>query len=575
MDMESLDLPVPRPQREGGASFRFGNRASRAIWKLTWFCLASWTPPFFSPWRIALLRLFGARVGAGAAIAASTRVWLPRNLVLGPGATLGPGVDCYNMAMVTIGARAVVSQRAFLCGGTHDIADDNFQLVARPVTVGAEAWVAAEAFVGPGVTVGEGSVLGARGCAFTDLRPWTVYRGNPAVEVKARRLRGSRGPAPLRIACVLGPFLPVPPLKGGAVERIWQNLCAEFAAKGHDVTLLSRRFAGLADHEVVDGVRYIRVPSTDAPASRLFYRLLDVVYALRVCRMLPRADITITNSVSLPLLLPRARAGKIYVSVARFPKGQMGAYSRADRLQCVSTHVAEAVRDQSPKVAPLVKAIPNAISSVFATALDEERGPRAKQVIFVGRVAREKGIDLLIRAFALVHRAFPAWRLTIVGPHDAGAGGDGPAFLAELEALARRAGARVDFAGPVFDEAELARRLRAAEVFVYPSVAARGEALPLAPLEAMACGCAVLVSSLDCYNDYLVGGVNGLAFDETDASGASLAEKLTIMLGDDDLRRELAAEAVHTARRFTRDAIATQFIADFRSLLQDPGSPVS
>ena len=125
----------------------------------------------------------------GAAVAASTRVWLPRNLALGRNTTLGPDVDCYNMAPITIGDRTVISQRAVLCGGTHDIGDPTFQLIARPIVIGRDVWIAAEAFVGPGVTVGDGCVLGARGCAFSDLSPWTVYRGNPANPVKPRKWR--------------------------------------------------------------------------------------------------------------------------------------------------------------------------------------------------------------------------------------------------------------------------------------------------------------------------------------------------------------------------------------------------
>lgn len=372
----------------------------------------------------------------------------------------------------------------------------------------------------------------------------------------------------MRITCVLGPFLPVPPILGGSVERIWLGLCKEFALRGHDVTLISRRFRGMPDDEVSEGIRFLRVPSTDAPKHKLAYRMLDAVYAWRVCRALPASDLTITNSVSLPLLIPRAKAGKIYMSIARYPKNQMGFYRRVDRMQPVSSHVAQAMIRQTPSIAPLVKTIPNAISATFADAIAGDRGARAKEIIYVGRVAREKGIDVLIRAFALVCREFPDWRLTIVGPHEITLGGDGDEFLAELSGLAAEVQAPLVFTGPIFKEAELAQRMQSSEIFVYPSVASKGEALPLAPVEAMACGCAVITSSLDCFNDYLVNGENGLTFSDRDLSGADLADKLRRLMSDDRLRDDLGRAAMQTARRYTREFVATTFLDDFEQVVQ-------
>jgi acetyltransferase-like isoleucine patch superfamily enzyme len=89
-----------------------------------------------------------------------------------------------NMAPVRIGCRTIVSQRAFLCAGTHDYLHPEFQLVTKPITIAPYCWVAAEAFVGPGVTMNEGAVLGARGVPFSDLEAWTVYAGNPVHSLK-------------------------------------------------------------------------------------------------------------------------------------------------------------------------------------------------------------------------------------------------------------------------------------------------------------------------------------------------------------------------------------------------------
>lgn len=190
--MTPLDASRHRPL-EGGASFSLGNRLFRAWWMLCWTLLARWTPPPLHGWRRLVLRAFGARVGRGARLHGSTRIWYPPNLTLGDGVLLGPRVDCYNQGRIEIGDHAVISQGAHLCASSHDISDPDFQLVLRPIRIGARAWVAAEAFIGPGCEVGEGAVVGARAALFGAAEPWTVYSGNPATALKARVMRAEPG----------------------------------------------------------------------------------------------------------------------------------------------------------------------------------------------------------------------------------------------------------------------------------------------------------------------------------------------------------------------------------------------
>lgn len=170
----------------GAPSFSLANRLTRATFRLVWALCATWTPPQLNAWRIVLLRAFGARIGAGCKVYGSVSIWLPRNLTMEDHAILGPGVICYNQDRIAIGAFVVVSQRAHLCAGSHDISSPSFQLITQPITVGANSWLCAECFVGPGVTVGEGAVLAARSVAFKELEAWKVYRGNPAEMIKSR-----------------------------------------------------------------------------------------------------------------------------------------------------------------------------------------------------------------------------------------------------------------------------------------------------------------------------------------------------------------------------------------------------
>lgn len=186
--MTPLDARESRPL-EGGPSFSLANRLIRVAWMASWLLLARFTPPPLHGWRRLLLRAFGAQVGRGARVHASVKIWLPANLELGEHALVGPGARLYNQGRIAIGARSVVSQRAHLCASTHDIHDPHFQLVCRPITVGAGCWIAAEAFVGPGVTVGDGAVIGARAALFEDAKTGGVYTGNPAAWRKDRDLR--------------------------------------------------------------------------------------------------------------------------------------------------------------------------------------------------------------------------------------------------------------------------------------------------------------------------------------------------------------------------------------------------
>lgn len=186
---QPLDAQSNRPI-EGGASFSLGNKLARVAWGLTWLLLARLTPPPMHGWRRLVLRAFGARVAKGARVHASVSIWLPANLELGENCLIGPRARIYNQGRISIGARTVVSQGAQLCASTHDVSDPHFQLVLRPVTIGVQCWIAADAFVGPGVTMHDRSVVAARGVLFTDAEADTIYRGNPAVAIKPRKLRG-------------------------------------------------------------------------------------------------------------------------------------------------------------------------------------------------------------------------------------------------------------------------------------------------------------------------------------------------------------------------------------------------
>lgn len=169
--------------------YSLGDKIGRFAWRLVWMFLFRPTPVVCFFWRNLLLRLFGARIGKGAHVYPSCRIWAPWNLELGDFSSLGHRVDCLNAAEVVLGANTTVSQDSFLCTASHDITDPRMKPIVAHIIVRDGAWICAGAYVGPGVTVGEGSVAGARSVVVSDVPAWTVVAGNPAKFIKKRELQ--------------------------------------------------------------------------------------------------------------------------------------------------------------------------------------------------------------------------------------------------------------------------------------------------------------------------------------------------------------------------------------------------
>lgn len=142
------------------------------------------------PWpqalKRALLRAFGARIGAGVVLKPRLNIHFPWKLAVGDHAWLGEEAWILNFEPVTIGAHACVSQRAFLCAGNHDFRAADFRYRNAPIVVETGAWVGAGVFVAPGVTVGREAVVTAGSVVTGDLPAAMVCGGNPCTPRKPR-----------------------------------------------------------------------------------------------------------------------------------------------------------------------------------------------------------------------------------------------------------------------------------------------------------------------------------------------------------------------------------------------------
>jgi polysaccharide biosynthesis protein PelF len=168
--------------------------------------------------------------------------------------------------------------------------------------------------------------------------------------------------------------------------------------------------------------------------------------------------------------------------------------------------------------------------------------PRAERptIVSVGRLHPIKGLDRLIEAHALVRREVPDAQLVIAGPGDA--------YRAELERLAARSGVAdaVTFPGFVSQEQKI-RLLRSAHV---SALLSHSEGLPMAALEAMACGTPVVLSE-GCHFVEADGRAGIVVPGDPESAAGALVELLT----DSVRREELAAGAAELARDYRAESV--------------------
>lgn len=144
------------------ASFdRGASIGKEALWLL---CRSLVFAPWFpipSPIKVAVLRFFGAKVGNDVVIRSRVNITFPWKVEIGDHVWIGDEVLILSLDRVSIGSNVCISQRAFLCTGSHDFRKETFDLITKPIEIGDGCWIAACAFIGPGTVVPLGTMVKA------------------------------------------------------------------------------------------------------------------------------------------------------------------------------------------------------------------------------------------------------------------------------------------------------------------------------------------------------------------------------------------------------------------------------
>lgn len=376
----------------------------------------------------------------------------------------------------------------------------------------------------------------------------------------------------MRISIVLGHAFPVPPIKGGAIEsRAWE-LAEEFSRKGHDVVIYSVQSEGLAREECY-GERLLvrRLPSGAWVKSRILNFIRSLVWSWRIGSIFSLdADVIVSKTLFFPYLRRiRKSSAPVFVGLHREPRwgycrfvSILGKFPRVGKLKfiAVSDFVAEKFLKYVPDCFGDVSSISNPVDvRTFCPRIGCVR--ESGRILYAGRVARDKGLDVLLLAIReLLDRGIEV-SLRIAGGLTEQDGSD-PVLVEELKAYVENSGMTsvVEFLGYMGRE-RLVEEYRGASVFVYPSTG--GEAWSNSPAEAMACGCPVVTSDFGSFPQMFSHGVEG--FQARTGDSHSLASCLERVLLDDGLRQAMSVSATRRAENFSLGKTAGLYLQTFTS----------
>ena len=372
----------------------------------------------------------------------------------------------------------------------------------------------------------------------------------------------------MKICHVAPELLPVPPTKGGAIERWIRDAATRLAARGHELHVMSRDHGDGRASETIDGVRYhyVAVPtSIDRGLPAVMLRGLWHYEGARRVIAAVKPDVVHHHSRPAGLWLSKggAPSAKQVISLHSMDYGWAFGYAGWDRrifnwgfdaaarVLGVSNFIRTHAEERYPRIRSKSKTVYNGVDG---NLFKPEGEPNDPPILYVGRVEERKGVDVLVDAFEkVIAPQHPNARLRIVGPHSYWDAQPSPYYRALAERCA--ANPRIELRGPTYDDHELAAVYRDSAVTVVPSVFP--EALGLTALEAQASGVPVVVSNAGGLPETVSPGKSGIVFENRHIG--QLGEAVLSILRNRERRIEMGKAAREWAMQtFSWDVIAAE-----------------
>jgi GalNAc-alpha-(1->4)-GalNAc-alpha-(1->3)-diNAcBac-PP-undecaprenol alpha-1,4-N-acetyl-D-galactosaminyltransferase len=344
-----------------------------------------------------------------------------------------------------------------------------------------------------------------------------------------------------------------PSLKLGGIERALTTLANEFNERGHEIYFVS---CIRADHFYKLPPRVVLVEPTFMRSASVINKLLfypRLLWFIRTTIISINPDVVLVFGdwfSPLTLLALQGTSYPVFISDRTIPDYQFKfpiPFLKKLLYPNSAGFIAQTTRARDYKVKQFgnklnIRVIPNALPELGQMEIES---PEKGVVLYVGRFAWEKDPEILIRAIAILKKSTPDVHLKMAG--------DGP-LLQPMKDLVEQLGlaSNIKFLGPVKD---VERLYQLAEILVLPS---KIEGFPNTLIEGMSFGLACICFNDIPIDDIIIENVNGVVLHSRDAF--ALAEKISDLLNNYSMRRNIGMQAKQVVQTFNRKKIAEEYL---------------